>query len=455
MTTDDPVIAQLAEANPVSEAPSSDPHDRAQADRLLERVLAEAPPSRRARPRAGILVPVLSVLLVVVVAAVILRTGGSSTTSSSPNGGLRITLVAQPTPQTPRITARAMTRELALIRDRLRSVLHRFTVTRSHANGLVITGPKVSAADRARIVQLITQPGRLFFYDWEANVLAPDGRTVARELTAQRSPALVLSQGADRGPGMLGAGSTSLYDAVTLAAKQPARTGPRLMARTGVEYYMFGSPGSAACAAAAAAEHTAPVPGAHCLLAGPVDLAANAGRQRALDALAAQLPPGVSRASGHVIAVPQGTRVLQAAAALATEQVSFSDSAAQFFVLRDDPAMSGLDIVDPVATRDQAGDPAVNFGFTAAGRRAFERTTRQVARRGAGLSLPGATLNQHFAIVLDDRLVTVPSISFMQYPDGIASRGADIAGGLTVQAARDLATQLRYGALPLALRVVS
>ncbi|MGZ4349492.1 MAG: SecDF P1 head subdomain-containing protein, partial [Solirubrobacteraceae bacterium] len=80
--------------------------------------------------------------------------------------------------------------------------------------------------------------------------------------------------------------------------------------------------------------------------------------------------------------------------------------------------------------------------------------TRQVARRGANVSLSGATLNQHFAIVLDDQLVTVPSISFMQYPDGIASGGADIAG-LTGQAAQDLATQLRSGALPLALRVVS
>ncbi|MGZ4170172.1 MAG: SecDF P1 head subdomain-containing protein [Solirubrobacteraceae bacterium] len=453
MTTADPVITKLAKANPVSEAPSPDPHDRAQADQLLERVLAEAPPPRRARPRAGILVPVVSVLLVLVVAAVILRTGGSSTTSSSSNGGLRITLVAQPTPQTPRITSGAMTRELALVRQRLRSVLRRFTVTRAHANGLVITGPKVSAADRARIIQLITQPGRLFFYDWEGNVLAPDGHTVAQELVAQNPPALMLSQGAGGAPGQPGAGSTSLYDAVSLAAKQPARTGPGLT-RRGPEYYMFGSPGSAACAAAAAAEHTAPAPGAHCLLAGPLDLAASAGRRQALDALEAQLPSGVSRASGHVIAVPQGTRVLQAEAALATGHASFSDPATQFFVLRDDPAMSGLDIVDPVATRDQAGNPAVNFGFTTAGRRAFQRTTRQVARRGANVSLSGATLNQHFAIVLDDQLVTVPSILFMQYPDGIASGGADIAG-LTGQAARDLATQLRSGALPLALRVVS
>ncbi|MGZ4349057.1 MAG: hypothetical protein ACXVRX_00850, partial [Solirubrobacteraceae bacterium] len=196
MTTADPVITKLAKANPVSEAPSPDPHDRAQADQLLERVLAEAPPPRRARPRAGILVPVVSVLLVLVVAAVILRTGGSSTTSSSSHGGLRITLVAQPTPQTPRITSGAMTRELALVRQRLRSVLRRFTVTRAHANGLVITGPKVSAADRARIIRLITQPGRLFFYDWEGNVLAPDGHTVAQELVAQNPPALMLSQGA-------------------------------------------------------------------------------------------------------------------------------------------------------------------------------------------------------------------------------------------------------------------
>jgi SecD/SecF fusion protein len=67
----------------------------------------------------------------------------------------------------------------------------------------------------------------------------------------------------------------------------------------------------------------------------------------------------------------------------------------------------------------------------------------------------GQTLNQHFAVVLDGRLLTVPQIDFKSYPDGIRSATGDITSGLTVGSARDLATQLRLGALQVNLRVIS
>jgi preprotein translocase subunit SecD len=57
----------------------------------------------------------------------------------------------------------------------------------------------------------------------------------------------------------------------------------------------------------------------------------------------------------------------------------------------------------------------------------------------------------------ESQLLTVPQIDFRQYPDGIVqtggASGADITGGMTAASARDLATRLRYGPLPLALRV--
>ena len=65
----------------------------------------------------------------------------------------------------------------------------------------------------------------------------------------------------------------------------------------------------------------------------------------------------------------------------------------------------------------------------------------------------GHTLNQHFAIVLDDQLITVPFINFEQYPDGInGDHGADISGNLTSQSAADLAILLRFGPLPADFR---
>ena len=452
MTAHDPVITELAEANPVSGETSSDPGDRAEAERIMRRVLAgdQGPPPQRWR-RSGLLAPVVSVVVVLAVAAVLLRTGGSSHGSPSSGGSPTITLVAEPTSQTPRITSSALTRELSLVRQRLATVNRHFSVTRGRGNSLVITVPGASAAQRARLLALVTQTAQLTMYDWEANVVAPNGRTVAQDLRTQSPAVIALSQGANRGAGQSGAGSLPLYDAVKLAAKQPPRALSPSMARTGPEYYMFGAPGSPACAAAAAAAHTAPVPGTHCLLAGPLDLPGHISRQRALQAFATQLSAGVSAAAGQVLAVPQGTRVLQA---LAPEQVDAASPAAQFFVLRDDVALNGHDIVSPRRTADASGQSAVSFGLTAAGERLFQATTRAVARRGDEASTLGETLDQHFAIVLDSRLLTVPSIDFKQYPDGIQTTQADIAGGFTRQSAGDLATQLRYGALPLALRVV-
>ena len=155
--------------------------------------------------------------------------------------------------------------------------------------------------------------------------------------------------------------------------------------------------------------------------------------------------------AGQLLRVPQGTRVLQA---VAPAGVSFASPAAQFFVLRDEVALPRGDILSPHATTDASRQPAVSFGFTGAGARAFHAATREIARRGADVSVAGESLNQHFAMVLDSRLLSVPSIDFRQYPDGIQTDRADIAGGFTRQSAADLATQLRYGALPLTLRVV-
>jgi hypothetical protein len=280
--------------------------------------------------------------------------------------------------------------------------------------------------------------------------VAPDGRTVAQDLRARDPSVVTLSQGgATDSAGTAGAGSMSLYDAVMLAARQAPRSASPSMARIGPEYYLFGAPGSAACVAAAAS-HTAPGSGTHCLLAGPVDLAGRPSRQQAIDALTAQLPAGVGASAGRLLRVPQGTRVLQA---VAPAGVSFASPSAQFFVLRDEVALPG-DILSPHASTDASQQPAVSFGFTGAGARAFHAATREIARRGAEVSLAGESLNQHFAVVLDSRLLTVPSIDFRQYPDGIQTDRADIAGGFTRQSAADLATQLRYGALPLTLRVV-
>lgn len=456
MTTDELVIAQLAEANPVPETASPTAQERAQAERVLRRVLNDAPPPpRRTRRRLGLLAPVVSVLVVLVVVAVALRTGGSSTTGTGGSGaGTQITLSAQPTAQTPRVTATAMSREIALMRHRLASLGRGFTVTQSGAHEIVVTAPRHARAEPSRIVSLITQPAQLRFYDWEASVLTPNGRTVSSQLLAQNPTALSVSQGSRGGAGSPGAGSMPLYDAVRLAARQPARLW-RPGSRVGPQYFMFAASRSRACAAAGSLWGLAtPISGTHCLLAGPLE-PGPVSRQRAIEALAAQLPPGVTASQGQVMAVPQGTVVVEAVQLQSGAPVPVVSPAARFFVLRDDVALTGTDVVNPRPGTDASGTPDVSFGLTAAGRRAFQLVTRTITTRGAAVSRSGAMFNQHFAVAVDDQLITVPQIDFRQYPDGIlAGGGADLSGPFTAQSAKDMATELRYGPLPLALRVV-
>jgi hypothetical protein len=125
----------------------------------------------------------------------------------------------------------------------------------------------------------------------------------------------------------------------------------------------------------------------------------------------------------------------------------------QFYVLRNAPALSNSAITDPHANpaRDTLA-PGVAFGFTPSGRRAFEALTASVARRGALVSEPGQSLDEHFAITLDNVLLSVPFIDYKQYPDGIpGENGADVFGSFTTQSAKTLATLLRYGPLPVNL----
>ncbi len=459
MITDDPVIAQLAETNPVPDAPvGGGSADRAEFDRVLQRVLAEPARARLSRPRVGFLVPMASVLVVLAVVAIVLRTGGGSAPSrgSTSGGSTTIMLSAEPTAAVPRITAAAMSREVALVRRRLATLGGGFSVARSGATEIALTVSAAHAAERARAVRLATASAQLRFYDWEADVLTPNGKTAAAQLLAQNSAAVKISQGGGSVAGVAGAGSMSLYAAVTLASKQPETPASpsQIPSRVGAEYYMFGAPGSHACARAEAELGERTIYPTRCLLAGPLDVG-SASRARAVRQLAAQLPAGVRATDGQVLAVPQGTVVLEAERADNATPVPMTSPDAQFFVLRDRVALTGNLITRPRASTDSSGEADVSFGFTGRGRADFQRVTEAIAHRGANVSIGGATLTQHFAVVLDSQLLSVPQIDFHEYPDGVVgATGADIAGGLTAQQARDLATELRLGTLPLNLRVL-
>jgi SecD/SecF fusion protein len=413
----------------------SDYFNRVKANRL------DGQRSRFGRGRGRVALAAALVVVVAIVAVVaVVSGGGGSAAPAAPAVPLSLVLTAtEATPAAP-VTSPLLARAAAILRLRLRAVGADVAVAAS-GRRLVLSAPASARVPRAEAIALAA-PGRLAFYDWEADTLMGDGQTVAAGLHGGDPAALKLSMGAANGPGVQGAGGRPLYDAVTLASSRPAVAADPL-ARVGPVYYAFGAPGSAACATAARSDGYARAADAHCYLAGPV-----ASRQ----ALAAALEPGVAPAAVEVLDVRQGTVVLQAASLDPARPLALSSPDAQFFVLRDDPALTGGEIVDPQRATDTAGGPDVQFGLTAAGARAFQQVTAQIARRGAGLSSPSRSENQHFAVALDGRLLTVPYIDFRQFPDGIngAREGVDVVG-FTPTSAREAAAELRFGPLPVVL----
>jgi SecD/SecF fusion protein len=123
------------------------------------------------------------------------------------------------------------------------------------------------------------------------------------------------------------------------------------------------------------------------------------------------------------------------------------------------PEMTGEDLKLSGTRADldpQTGQPIVLMQFTGDGAKKFHDITREEAQRGRRLynASGGAgdpqVYNQNFAIVLDNELITAPSIDFEQYPDGISGgQGAQITGIGSTNEANQIALVLQTGALPV------
>jgi SecD/SecF fusion protein len=369
-------------------------------------------------------------------------------------GGVQLTYKAAPTPQTPVVTSSALADTISIMDSRVNSLgVSQAAISTQGSDQIVASLPDVHDIQRAE--NEVGSTAQLEFYDWEANALTPSGKTVASQLALRNPNALTISQGtsASGGPGNPGTGGVSLYKAVKLASQQTRAPLSRALSRKGDLLFLFGAPGSTACTTAAKDHGTVPVKGEYCYLAGLN------GDPTIADLKAETLPAGVSFSQGKVLTVPQGWVVLQAANPSPTDTIKASSPTAQFFVLKDDPALSGTQISNPTPS-SQGGQPDVQFGFSHGGGDAFQNVTGTIARRGQQVSIGTTHLFQHFAAALDGQLLSVPEIDFTKYPDGIvntgsSTAGASITGSFTTQSAKDLATQLRLGTLPVKLNLIS
>jgi preprotein translocase subunit SecD len=131
--------------------------------------------------------------------------------------------------------------------------------------------------------------------------------------------------------------------------------------------------------------------------------------------------------------VPPGCALLQSA-----ESNRRSDSGApRQFLVRKRVEVSGDRLIDAQPTFEQrTNDPVVSFRFDTVGGKKFGDITR-------------ANVNQPFAIVLDNEVITAPVIR-----EPILGGSGQISGGFTTADTRDLALLLRAGALPAPLTIL-
>jgi SecD/SecF fusion protein len=336
-------------------------------------------------------------------------------------GGVELVYQAKPTKAQPTVSPDAVQRTLDIMRDRVdRLGVSEPEIQRTGNDQISVGLPDVKNAKRAE--DQVGSTAQLLFYDWEASVIGPDGKPDPD------------NERVTGGPQAGQVATLSLYDAVLRASKRPVENTPN--GRAGPLLYLFDKD--------------------HQLLAGP-----DQTRQDLLSDQPGEQPPKDSK----ILTVPEGTTVVAAERpASLPENSPFQ----RYFVLRDDPKLTGTDIKDPAQGRNQAGAPNVTFDFNGAkSRKKWEDITRTIAQRGLQHSLlhperkgqPGESQanSSHFAAVLDGRLITVPYIDYRDNPDGIDGRtGSEISGGFAkVQEAQDLATLLQSGALPLELELIS
>ncbi|HEX5782964.1 MAG TPA: hypothetical protein VFX80_13635, partial [Solirubrobacteraceae bacterium] len=307
-------------------------------------------------------------------------------------GGVQLIYEGQPTAQQPTVTQEALQRSLDIMRDRVDAFgVAEPELLLSGENQIEVNLPGVEDAERA--AQQVGSTAQLFFYDWEANILDEDCRTDPDENSNGRTAI------------------TGFHRAVLQASKCDPQPDDNNSAADAPRFYAFNE------------ETKQPLNNG----------APSESRAAALEGL-----EDAERANAEVLEVPEGILVVRDAPPNAE-----APPPDRFWVIQDNPALSGTDIRNPEQNFDETRQPVVTFNFTDKGRDAFHEITREIAQRGVDNALPTdnpQNASQHFAIVLDDELISAPYINYNENPDGIdGSTGAQISGSFTIPEAQDLA----------------
>jgi SecD/SecF fusion protein len=366
-------------------------------------------------------------------------------------GGIELVYQGRPTPQVPTVTPQAMDDAINTIRRRTDALgVSEPEIQRSGRDQISIGLPAVQNTERA--VQQVGTTAQLQFYDWEPNVLG-------------------------RGPDAPYAGTKALYQATVVASRQkpkaersdvvpgsdmtPAEADAANDSTSTPRFYLFG-PDQLPIGPDGKPVRTGDYdPGSNCkeVLSdydpGPGKAPEFAKGTACLDQLKA-LGSGGPPAGSRIVEVPKGIVIVEAEKA-----PNQPDTLQRYYVIEDDSQLNGTDIKNPKAQTDpQTNAPVVTMEFTDRGREAFARTTKAIAERGSKIIAPPGTPReqtfQRFAITLDNKIVSLATIDYVQNPEGIDGRtGAQIENIGSFQETNDLAENLRIGALPIELKLIS
>jgi SecD/SecF fusion protein len=360
-------------------------------------------------------------------------------------GGVQLVLQARPTPQQPTIDSGTMERSIDIIRSGCDQLgVSEIEVSQVGSDQIQVGIPGATSVGKA--TECATKPARLYFYDWESNLIGRErvigghpGQELPKGPVAQADKEWTAAgrsttTEADQRLIVSGAFPTE-YAAARLASEQKEVPNCEKCSQP-TTYYLFSKEKP------------------HKLIDGPEytksDLYVDPNGKRR--------PENV----GTVVKVPQGTVVVSEKPQDASGKV-IEGAEPGWFALKDNWALSGTEITHPKQETDQLGQPNVTFKFTGSGRQAFQEVTRKIAQRGAASAIgPSAgakaeQLSGHFAVILDNEVKTRPIINFEQNPDGIDGRtGAQISGGFnSIGQAQELASFLQRGALPVNLNLIS
>ena len=328
-------------------------------------------------------------------------------------GGVSLVYQGKPTKQQTTVDPESLDRAVDIIRERVDALgVAEPQISRSGADQIEVDLPAVQDAERA--AQQVGSTAQLYFYDWEKNVLDRDCKTNPDEVNGGTAPI------------------NGLYNAVQAASKcQPYKAANTTNASQ-ERWYGFDK----------------------------VNKPVSGGIPETKESELWSEEPGGKKPAGYkAVKVPEGILIVRGERSTDSKGKPGPRPDA-WWIMRDSPALSGTDIKNPEQNfDDQTNAPNVRMEFTDKGKREFQQVTREIAQRGADNAFPGTNptdASQHFAIVLDNDLVSTPFINFRENPDGIdGETGAEISGGFTIQSAQDLANFLKIGALPIQLELIS